>query len=176
MTAPAPSLRAPREEDIPALAALGRSSFVAKFGHLYDPADLEAFLGAVFSEAAIAAELANPARAYRLAEEQGALVGYCKIGFGSDYAEYSAAAKPGEIKQLYTDPARTGRGIGAKLMDWALAELARQGSDTILLTVFSENHDAQRFYTRYGFSKIADIHFWVGNHRDDEFLYELRLG
>ena len=22
---------------------------------------------------------------------------------------------------------------------------------------------------------VADIDFWVGNHRDDEFLYELRL-
>ena len=23
--------------------------------------------------------------------------------------------------------------------------------------------------------RIADIDFWVGNHRDDEYLYELRL-
>ena len=28
---------------------------------------------------------------------------------------------------------------------------------------------------RYGFAKVADIAFWVGNHRDAEFLYELPL-
>ena len=30
-------------------------------------------------------------------------------------------------------------------------------------------------YQRYGFGKIADIGFWVGEQRDAEFLYELRL-
>ena len=38
-----------------------------------------------------------------------------------------------------------------------------------------ENFGGQRFYQRYGFSKIADIGFWVGDQRDDEFLYEKRL-
>ena len=28
---------------------------------------------------------------------------------------------------------------------------------------------------RDGFAKIADIGFWVGEQRDDELLYELRL-
>jgi diamine N-acetyltransferase len=41
--------------------------------------------------------------------------------------------------------------------------------------VFSENYGAQRFYTRYGFGKIADITFEVGQHIDHEFLYELKL-
>jgi ribosomal protein S18 acetylase RimI-like enzyme len=43
------------------------------------------------------------------------------------------------------------------------------------LSVYSENLGAQRFYQRYGFEHVADIDFWVGNHRDDEFLYELKL-
>ena len=60
-------------------------------------------------------------------------------------------------------------------MDWALAEARRWGADAMQLNVFSENFGAQRFYARYGFAKIADISFWVGNHRDDEFLYQLQL-
>ncbi|MEC8178679.1 MAG: GNAT family N-acetyltransferase, partial [Pseudomonadota bacterium] len=65
--------------------------------------------------------------------------------------------------------------IGAALMDWAMAEARERGHDAVQLSVWSENFGAQRFYQRYGFAKIADIDFWVGNHRDDEFLYELRL-
>jgi ribosomal protein S18 acetylase RimI-like enzyme len=60
-------------------------------------------------------------------------------------------------------------------MDWALGEAHRRGCDAIQLSVWSGNDGAQRFYERYGFRKIADIDFWVGRHRDDEFLYELRL-
>ena len=83
--------------------------------------------------------------------------------------------RPVALQQLYTDPARTGQGIGAALMDWALAEARALQADAVQLSVWSENVAAQRFYARYGFAKIADIDFFVGNHRDDEFLLELRL-
>ncbi len=168
-------LRPATLDDVEPLARLGKTSFVAKFGHLYGAEDLNAFLDETFSNRALAAELADPDRAYQLAEIDGALAGYCKIGVGSSYAQHSTGQHLCEIKQLYTDPGLTGRGIGAQLMKWALAELRYRGADTILLTVFSENHGAQHFYERFGFAKIADIHFWVGNHRDDEFLYELKL-
>jgi ribosomal protein S18 acetylase RimI-like enzyme len=69
----------------------------------------------------------------------------------------------------------TGRGTGAALMDWALAEARARGCDAVQLSVWSENRAAQRFYARYGFAKIADIGFMVGSHRDEEFLLELRL-
>jgi hypothetical protein len=68
----------------------------------------------------------------------------------------------------------TGHGLGAALMDWAIAEARAWRADALQLSVFSENFGAQRFYQRYGFDHVADIDFWVGNHRDDEFLYELR--
>ena len=54
--------------------------------------------------------------------------------------------------------------------------MARErGHDAVLLSVYSENFGAQRFYQRYGFGKIADITFQVGDHFDPEFLYELKL-
>ena len=49
------------------------------------------------------------------------------------------------------------------------------GADEMQLSVWSGNHGAQRFYARYGFEKVADVHFWVGAHRDDEFLLSLML-
>ena len=79
------------------------------------------------------------------------------------------------LNQLYTAAGRTGQGIGAALTDWALAEAREHSADAVQLSVYSENYGAQRFYARYGFTKIADIGFWVGNQRDAEFLYELRL-
>lgn len=169
-------LREARPDDAPALAALGRDSFCAKFAHLYQPDDLSTFLEDVYAVDTVAMEIADPKLSHQLAiDADGALAGFVKLKHPSDYGEYSDAANPIGLGQLYTDPGRTGQGIGARLMDWALDQARARHCDAIQLSVFSENYGAQRFYQRYGFAKIADIFFMVGGHRDDEFLYELRL-
>ncbi|MBW8753633.1 MAG: GNAT family N-acetyltransferase [Sphingomonadales bacterium] len=168
-------LRAATAADIPALSALGRDSFADKFGHMYRPEDLAAFLEETHSPATLARELVHPERRYRLAELGGALAGYCKLAIPSSLAEHDDARRPIEIKQLYTAPGLTGKGIGAALMDWAMEEARGYGADAIQLSVWSGNTDAQRFYARYGFAKAADIQFWVGEQCDEEFLFALRL-
>jgi ribosomal protein S18 acetylase RimI-like enzyme len=163
-------------EDAPALARLGAETFVAAFGHLYKPEDLTAFLAQVHNPDAVAAEIAGEECTHRLVEHDGALVAFCKLRYPSHYAGHSDAANPLELGQLYALPGYTGTGIGAQLMDWALEQARAGGHDAVLLSVYSENYGAQRFYQRYGFAKIADITFQVGDHLDPEFLYELKLG
>lgn len=168
-------LRSATAADVPALAALGRDSFVAKFAQLYRPEDLAAFLEDVHSEAAVAAELANPQRRYCLVEEDRTLIGYAKLSLACGWPEYARGARAIEIKQFYTAPDRAGQGIGAALMDWSLVQAAAEGADEIQLSVWSENDGAQRFYARYGFEKIADITFRVGEQLDHEFLFSKKL-
>jgi ribosomal protein S18 acetylase RimI-like enzyme len=169
-------LRTATPADTAALADLGRRAVSAKFEHLYRPEDFAAFLESAHSEPKVARELSDPNMRIAILEEAGALVAFCKLVLRSTLpSEYSDAQTPLELKQLYTDPARIGGGLGAKLMDWALAQAAAEGSDEIQLTVYSENPEAQRFYQRYGFAKIADIEFWVGNHRDPEFLFARKM-
>lgn len=161
--------------DAPALAALGAETFIAAFGELYSEADLNAFLEQVHCPEAVAEEIAGERCTHCLAEVDGALVAYCKLRYPSHYVSYSDAANPIELGQLYALPQHTGAGIGAKLMDWALGLAREGGHDAVLLSVYSENYGAQRFYQRYGFAKIADITFQVGEQLDAEFLYELKL-
>ncbi|OYX67314.1 MAG: GNAT family N-acetyltransferase [Sphingomonadales bacterium 32-64-17] len=171
------ALRPATLEDVESLAKLGRESFCAAFAHLYRPEDLAGFLEQCYSHPAVAEEVSDDVHRHRLAVDpaSGALLGYVKIRVPSYYAEHSDATNPIALCQLYTDAARTGMGIGAALMDWALGEARAGGHDAVQLSVWSENYGAQRFYARYGFAKIADIHFDVGEQRDEEFLYELRL-
>lgn len=170
-------LRPASFDDAPTLAVLGRESFCAAFEHLYLPEDLETFLTQAYSQEVVAGEIAEDAVIHRLAvaDEGSRLLGYVKLRAPSPYGEHSDAANPIALGQLYTQPDLTGQGIGAALMDWAMEEARTRGHDAIQLSVWSENFGAQRFYQRYGFAKIADIDFWVGTHRDDEFLYEIRL-
>ena len=168
-------LRPATSADVPALAELGRESFVAKFGTLYTPQDLTTFLGQTHSEAAVAAELANPERRYCLAELDGRLVGYAKLGLACPWQDHARGERTIEIKQFYTAPDMAGKGIGAALMDWALQQARAESADEIQLSVWSENDGAQRFYARYGFEKVADTTFRVGEQLDHEFLFSLVL-
>ena len=103
--------------------------------------------------------------------------GYVKLRYPSWYAGDSPTdvRNPIALGQLYTQPDATGQGTGSALMDWAIAEARARGHDAIQLSVWAENFGGHRFYERYGFAKVAEFDFWVGDHRDDEFLYELRL-
>ena len=164
-------LRAAKPADIPALSRLAISSFVDKFGELYSSADLATFIAEALSEANIAAELANPDRLYRLAERDGELLAFCKLGLSCGFPEYARGQNVLELKQLYAAAAATGLGIGGALMDWAMAEFSARRADEVQISVYSGNDGAQRFYQRYGFEKVADITFQVGEQLDPEFLF-----
>ena len=99
------------------------------------------------------------------------MVGFCKLVMACGWPEHLRGTRAIELKQLYLEPALLGGGIGKRLMDWALAEARDDGADEMQLSVWSGNDGAQRFYARYGFEKVADIEFWVGNQCDEEFLY-----
>jgi len=168
-------LRLARATDASLLAELGARSFEVKFGQLYRPEDLSAFLAESHSEAKVAREIADPAMRVMIAVEGERLLGFCKLVMACGWPEHARGSKAIELKQLYTDPEATGQGIGATLTDWALDEARRSGADEIQLSVWSENLGAQKFYQRYGFEKIADIHFMVGQQRDEEFLFARNL-
>jgi len=158
--------------DAAPLAELGAHAFVAKFGDLYQPADLAAFLEGSHSETKVAQEIADPGMRIMLAVgEDGALLGFCKLVMRCGWPEHARGGRAIELKQLYTHPEAVGQGIGARLTIWAEAEARSFGADEVQLSVYAENGDAQRFYARHGYAKVADIHFMVGQQRDEEFLF-----
>ena len=171
------NLRPATSADVPALAKLGRESFVAAFGYLYSEQNLNTFLEMVYSEDAVRGEVEGDECIHQLADDGTRLLGYVKLRYPSWYAGDSPTdvRNPIALGQLYTQPDATGQGIGSALMDWAIAEAPARGHDAIQLSVWAENFGGHRFYERYGFAKVAEFDFWVGDHRDDEFLYELRL-
>ncbi len=157
--------------DAATLADLGRRGFIAKFGHMYDADNLERFLLGAHADEVVARELADPDMRIAIAERSGAAISFCKLAMRCGWPDHARGRRVIELKQLYTDPARIGGGAGGALMAWALAEAHAFGADEMQLSVWSDNHDAQRFYARHGFLKIADIEFWVGAHRDDDVLF-----
>ncbi len=158
--------------DAGALAAIGARTFIETFGHLYDPADLDAFLAEKHSVATNERLLADPAFALWLLEAGREPVGYAVAG----PCRLPAPNMPetaGELARLYVSKEAQGGGLGGRLLEEAL-DWMRARFHPIYLSVYAENHGAQRLYARHGFRKIHEYEYMVGAHADPEWIMELR--
>ena len=172
-TSVASVIRRAGPRDAAALAAIGRATFTETFGRLYPPEDLAAFLAEAYSETRARADLANPEKAAWLVEADGQIVGHalagpCKL----PHPEVTPAC--GELDRLYLLADHQSGGTGGRLLAEALGWLEKDGPRRLWIGVWSENLGAQRLYARYGFSKVGEYEFPVGNTRDHEFI--LRRG
>ena len=161
-----------RPPDGPALAGMARRAFIETFGTLYRSSDLAQFLDRSFGADGLPSQLDDPAYQVRLALDSGAIVGFAKLGPVAFPGDWPAAI---ELHQLYVLASHLGAGVGPELMRWALATARRQGYRRMVLSVFVDNHRAQRFYARHGFREVGRHAFRVGEQIDDDRIWSLDL-
>lgn len=159
--------------DAERLAALGAQTFVETFGHLYKEHDLAAFLKDNHSVAAYEDLLADAAWRVWIAEtEEGEAVGFGVAG-PCGLPVPDRPENSGELARLYILKAHQGGGLGSRMIE-PMLKFLRENFDCVYLSVYSENYGAQRLYGRYGFEKIADYFFMVGDHADPEWIMQLK--
>lgn len=159
-------------EDAARIAALARDSFTETFGHLYSPANLAAFLAGHTTEG-WAATLASRADAVCVAEVEGTLIGYARLGAPKLPFEPEPGAV--ELWQFYLLRPAHGTGLADELMEWVLADAARRDAPALYLSVFEDNGRAKRFYARHGFAFVTTHAFLVGDHRDTDHILRRAL-
>lgn len=72
------------------------------------------------------------------------------------------------IEALLTVPEAWGKGVGAALMGTALADMSAKGFRAVHVWPFAENHRAQRFYQKFGFTATGNTH--QGDALEFEYL------
>jgi ribosomal protein S18 acetylase RimI-like enzyme len=158
--------------DAVALDRIFDTSFCDTFGHLYRPEDLNTFLTS-FGISDWEAQLSSPAFSCRIAEVDGVPAGYVKLGPLKLPVEANGSALL--LDQLYILKEHRGLGIAQGLMDWALGEAEKRGAAQIFLTVYVDNHRAQRLYDHYGFEDVGRYDFMVGNQADEDIIMRKSL-
>jgi ribosomal protein S18 acetylase RimI-like enzyme len=154
-------------DDAERIAGVFRQSFIDTFAHLYGADDLAAFL-ATKTPAQFREEHADPSFEFALAEDDGELAGYVKLG----PPELPVETPPDtvELCQLYVLKPWHGSGVAAGLMDRALEFVHRKQARHVQLSVYVDNIRARRFYERYGFHAVGRYDFMVGSHADEDII------
>ena len=79
-------------------------------------------------------------------------------------------APEGEIYRVAVIPEKRGRGIGYRLLDYAVKTSKGQGLERLFLEVRSQNIPAIKLYTSYGFKKIGVRKNYYKNPADDAIV------
>ena len=158
--------------DASLMARIGAATFTETFGHLYSPQNLQFFLKN-HSVENWTTELTDPRFTIRLAEQDGETVGFAKLG--PPGLPFEVTGPTAELRQFYILKPWHGTGVAQALMQWVMEEARARGAAQIFLSVFTDNHRAQRFYARYGFEQVGTYAFMVGDHADEDLIMRARL-
>jgi GNAT superfamily N-acetyltransferase len=160
--------------DASTLAELGAATFTETFAEANTPEDFAAYMAASFSEAIQREELEDPNNTVFLAEREGDAVGYIMVR-ESRTPSCIAAEEALEIARLYARKATLGTGVGATLMQRALAEAAGRGKDAVWLGVWERNARAIRFYEAWDFHPAGTQPFLLGTDLQTDLVMVRRI-
>jgi ribosomal protein S18 acetylase RimI-like enzyme len=145
-----PGVRPATPPDLPAIGRLGAE--LVRTHHALDPARFMAPSARTAEGYAsfMGSQLTRSDVVVLVAEEGAEVVGYCYAGIeGRDYMSLRGPA--GVLHDLVVDPACRGRGVGGRLLESMLRELAAHGAPQVVLHTASLNHVARRLFARAGF-------------------------
>lgn len=151
------------------LAQLGARTFADTYGVDNTPEDMSAYLAENFSPAQQAAELADPASIFLIAEIGESAAGYARLLL-SESPSCVAASSPLELARLYVAREWFGRGAGEALMRACISEAKQAGHETMWLGVWERNERAKRFYSKWNFSKVGERIFQLGSDPQKDWV------
>ena len=166
--------RAAQPDDAALLAELGASTFTETFQAANAPDDFATYMAAAFGEEIQRAELEDPDTTVFFAERDGETLGYVMLREGRAPASV-AADDAVQIARLYARQRMLGRGVGAALMQCALAEAAGRGKDAVWLGVWDRNERAIRFYESWGFHRSGTQPFLLGTDLQTDLVMVRRI-
>ncbi len=134
------------------------------------PDDMAIYTAEHFSVARMERELSDEAAPYLLAELDGALLGYVKLGEDPPPA-CVRARRAMELIRLYVDPSVHGQGVAQALMSASMRYAVERGCDVMWLGVWRNNHRARRFYEKCGFRHVGEHPFQFGSALQADEVY-----
>lgn len=160
----------PSNTNLEILTKLCRETFDKTFLNCYTPEDLQKFFESSYTPAILKSEMENTDK-YRffIVYEQQRMIGFVQLEF-HDKRKYECIPrdKTIEIARIYIIEEFFGTGLAQEMMQVVLAQ---EGYDGIWLGVWEDNQRAQRFYQKFGFERIGEHKFLVGEKVDCDYLF-----
>ncbi|MDR3214183.1 MAG: GNAT family N-acetyltransferase [Azoarcus sp.] len=129
-------------EDIPAIVALARTTWLDAYAEILSLAQIDYMLAQRYDRARLMADIANPEKWLHQAFIDDVRAGFAACEIHKD--EF-------KLDKLYIHPGMQRKGAGAALVAHAAALAREHGYPGVILAVNKNNAQAIRAYAKYGF-------------------------
>ena len=172
---PGISIRKATPRDAQLLSGLAASTFHDTFAAHNTAEDMARYVASAFNVTAQRNELSDISTTVFIADCDGDAVGYVMLRAGPVPGCVGDAATI-EIARLYSVQRMIGEGVGAALMQRALAEVRGRSMDSVWLGVWEKNARAIAFYERWGFVDVGTLLFTLGSDIQTDRVMVRRTG
>jgi ribosomal protein S18 acetylase RimI-like enzyme len=172
------TLRLATPGDAAVLARAAAAFFRDTFTDVNTAADMDAYIAEAFTESRQRAELtAVENRIVVAVDVHGDIAGYVHVRLDAHPAIRVdvPTQRPAEISRLYAARGWHGHGLGARLMNAAVATARESGADVLWLGVWERNARAVAFYEKHGFRVVGAQEFVLGSDRQRDHVMVRRL-
>ncbi len=160
--------------DAAMLRELGEITFRATFTGTTSDENLEDYVGQAFTLEKLMQEINDPLAIFFIAECNGKPVAYLKLNRGQP-PDCVSDKKALEIERLYVSEEFIAQKIGAQLMQKALTFGAANNHQILFLGVWEHNERAKAFYHKWGFKRIGEHVFQMGDDPQIDWWMERSL-
>jgi diamine N-acetyltransferase len=160
--------------DLETLLAVATRTFYDAFAATNTPENMQTYMSTAFTREQFQQELDDPHSTFLLAELAGHAVGYAKL-IRSAVPECVTEPNAIELSRIYVDQNVLGAGIGPALMQHCFAFARQDGFRSMFLGVWEHNPRAQAFYRKWGFERVGEHIFQMGDDPQTDWWMMRRL-
>lgn len=154
-------IRRATKNDLERISEIAKISFPLACPPDADKAELDQYVSTKLATRIFQKIYQDAANNLWVAEIDSQVIGFCLLNIIN--------SSNAEISRIYVLPEHHGSGGAAMLIDSAIRLAKSQNIKDIVLSVFSGNARAKKFYEKIGFKFIEHVDFQMGKevHRDD---------
>lgn len=150
------NLRLATNDDVAQIQEVAEKTWLVSYQGVISSEQIRYMLDMMYNQTKIKAAINDPNQAFWLAEENGAVLGFCGIEHGFPEAGFT------RIHKLYILPNTQGSGLGKILLDQVEKEAQNHGNEKLHLNVNKKNK-AVGFYQKQGFITNHEEVLDIGN-------------
>ncbi|MEM9544473.1 MAG: GNAT family N-acetyltransferase [Bacteroidota bacterium] len=165
----------PIEEDkVDDLRDIALRTFIHSYKHLNTPENFKWYVDQAFTNEKLLAEIRNKESFYFFVVYETKFIGYLKLNIGQSQSEQFPKEYM-EIERIYLEHAFQRKGIGRKMINFAIQQAQVEGKTKIWLGVWERNPLAVQFYQRMGFEIVGDHIFVFGDENQIDLIMEINV-
>ncbi|MET1140028.1 GNAT family N-acetyltransferase [Enterococcus hirae] len=163
-----------KETEVEKLQAISIETYQATFGEHNSEELMTTYLDEAYALDKLRRELQEEQSEFYWAVLDDRIAGYLKLNIGQEQTEAMGEGFL-EIERIYVRSPFKSKGIGSRLIEFAVQKAQEKQKEAIWLGVWEHNYPALAFYRKHGFQHHSQHIFYMGDDAQTDYLYVKNL-